>query len=201
MPVLARSTHTCVASQRDDAGRSWCIACHPAPWGQGRAVHDRQRGKSGVSFPIVSVFRMVAAGCVVHFERKGTASWSPRTVVASTCWLPARYAEQNDKKPDVDCTVDGEPTPAVDRDERPAPVRSRRALDQPSDKVVADFALVHAPFRDWCWHCIACKAPDWPRRRVVRDDDEVKMVQVHSYVMNKKGGSDIPTLLSCVVCK
>ena len=38
---------------------------------------------SDARFPVLSVFRMAAAGCVVHFKKKGTASWNSRTAVAS----------------------------------------------------------------------------------------------------------------------
>ena len=69
---------------------------------------------------------------------------------------------------------------------RPVRVRSRRAPDQPSDEDVADHAL---------WHIPVSQA----HRRVVRDEDEVPMVQVD--IMNKTGDSDILTLLNCEDCK
>ena len=77
-----------------------------------------------VRFPIVSGFRIVAAGCVVHFERRpllfiefqqcGRVWLVTR---GDTICLPSRSVERNDKKPDVVCTVDGGPIPAEDRDE------------------------------------------------------------------------------------
>ena len=94
-------------------------------------------------------------------------------------------------------TVDGETKPAAVRDEARAPVKSRRAPDQQSDRGVASHALMHVPFRDLCRHCIADKAANWTHR-VIRDEDDVSMVLVDYYFMNKKGDSDILTLVSCV---
>ena len=138
---------------------------------------------SDVRFPIVFAFRVVAAGCVVHFEKGHGFTEFPhggRETRGDTFWLPARYAEKNtDRKPDVVRTVDGEPKPAGDRDERPVPIRSHRGL-------------MHwcMSSRDWCPPCIAGKAPNWPHRRVVVDYN----------FMNKTGDSDVITLLNWVDC-
>ena len=84
----------------------------------------------------MSVFSMVAAGCVSNLEKGHGFMEFPHcgrewlVMRGDTFWPAARYAEKNDKRPDVVCTADGEPRAVSDRDERPVPVRIRRAPAQ-----------------------------------------------------------------------
>ena len=108
----------CVTRQRDDYGRSWCIARHSALRAR-RGLNDRQRCESNLKydvsdrrFPIGSTFRMVAVGCVVprtqlrgvHAQRSRVVGHAQRHSLVS---LPGTQ-KNTDRKPDVVCTVDAE---------------------------------------------------------------------------------------------
>merc|ERR1712194_683041 len=159
---------------------------------------------TNVRFPIMSVFRLIEGGCTVHFEKGASYIEFPGSgrefleVRGDTFWLRAWF--EDNASGCIVCPVDGLPVAAGDMQEQKVAPKARRLPDEPSDKEVAEHALTHLPFRDWCRHCITGKAPDWPHRRVVRDPDEVPMIQVDFYFMNKKGDSDIVTLLNCVDC-
>ena len=97
-------------------------------------------------FPIESAFRMVP-GCVVHIEKGGSCVEFPHS---GREWLITRgdLMATTNRKPDVACTVDGEPEPAADRDEGQVPVRSRGALDQSSGRSLVGASQAKLPTGD-----------------------------------------------------
>ena len=129
---------------RDDDGRS----------SRTRAAHDRQWANltlkydvSDVRLLIVSVFRMVAAGCVVHFE-KAHSEWL--VTREGTFWLPAMYAEKN-ADTDGFCTVRTEnpsPPQIATIDQVQSGHAEYRVPDLPSHQNVTNRARVHVLSRD-----------------------------------------------------
>jgi hypothetical protein len=102
--------------------------------------------------------------------------------------------------PKADASAQEQPRQAELHGERAVPVKTRRRPEDPTDKEVAEHIPTHLPFRDWCKHCIFGKAPDWPHRLKRRDADEVPMVQVDYCFMNRRGDTDILTILTVVHC-